>query len=1185
MAFELNQDDSRELRWYLEDYLEYPVDPAPQIADRVESRMAELGCAVFNAVFPAGSETRDLWSLVRDRVSEARVEVITDVTRATTVPWELLRDPRTDTPIALRARSFVRSYRQAAQRPRLPRDTNSEIRILLVICRPGGRDDVPFRSVASQLVRLHPAAEHAFRLKVLRPATFAALGRELRRAADGRKPYHVVHFDGHGTYADLGGYSGGGGGTGRPSPLRYHVRAGAHGYLLFEDADTEDNIEYVDGIRLGSLLAETEVPILVLNACRSAHSDVAADPAEADAEMAATAAARAELTPVGDAHARIRAYGSLAQEIVDAGVAGVVAMRYNVYVDTATRFVGEMYENLLAGQELGQAVTRGRKNLADDPVREIAFDRLPLQDWPVPVVYEAAPLQLFPPSDRSLSLGEPDSAGNRPEGLPPAPDIGFYGRDETLLALDRALDSNQIVLLHAFAGSGKTTTVAEFARWYQLTGGLDESGLGSGPVVFSSFELHRPLSAVLNDLWDAVSNRLPPDAVGRWMGLSAAERRTVALELLRKLPVLWIWDNVEPIRGFPAGAESAWSATEVAELADFLRDLRATQAKVVLTSRRPEDELLGDLPTRILLPPMAMPERLQLARAAAARSGHRLTDVADWRPLLRFTDGNPLTVTVLVREALRSGVRTQADVERFVSQVRAGESDLDDDEDLGRSRSLGASLSYGLAVAFTERERAVLALLHLFQRTVSATALQQVKSLLQSTETARMQTALALATDDDVHRVLSQAAEIGLLSPIGGGSFLIHPALPWYFQRLFTETFGPLTGPDGQAAARAYVDTFALIADVYYQAQLAGKQNVILLATVNEANFLHARDLAIRYQWWDRVMEPMRGLQILYEHAGRDLELARLTEELVPYLTEASTGLPRPDLEPDFLVLIEFLTRVARRARNWELAEQLLRSSLQVSERRAEAARATPAASRDLNRIRSLGVDYNHLGIVLESQHKPECVEYFEKALAIFGEIEDSPLIARTAGNLANVYLLTPARRNLDLSEKWLLKAIQHYRDDLLGRTKCLGQLAQVKYLQLINSLADGTDSGISKRIWREAAELLNEVFRLIPDEAIRELSVIHELAARLYVVVGEIDRAMSHCQQAIRMDEQLGQPFLAGATRIYTAEILAQAGRFEDAALFAERAIEDFQRVGALDRITAAQRLLDKIRAGRRGE
>ena len=64
-----------------------------------------------------------------------------------------LRDPKTDSPLALRARAFVRAQPQAAQRPSLPQTEGGPIRILLVICRPGGRDDVPFRSVASKLIK------------------------------------------------------------------------------------------------------------------------------------------------------------------------------------------------------------------------------------------------------------------------------------------------------------------------------------------------------------------------------------------------------------------------------------------------------------------------------------------------------------------------------------------------------------------------------------------------------------------------------------------------------------------------------------------------------------------------------------------------------------------------------------------------------------------------------------------------------------------------------------------------------------------------------------------------------------------------------------------------------------------------------------------------------------------------
>ena len=128
--------------------------------------------------------------------------------------------------------------------------------------------------------------------------------------------------------------------------------------------------------------------------------------------------------------------------------------------------------------------------------------------------------------------------------------------------------------------------------------------------------------------------------------------------------MLWVWDNVEPVAGFPAGTSSAWTRTEQDELAGFLRDLarRRTGCKVLLTSRRDERAWLGDLPARVALPPMPMLERLELARAVAGRQtggGQRFLEVEDWRPLLEFTQGNPLTVTVLIRQALRDRHSTE----------------------------------------------------------------------------------------------------------------------------------------------------------------------------------------------------------------------------------------------------------------------------------------------------------------------------------------------------------------------------------------------------------------------------------------------------------------------------------------------------------------------------------------------
>ena len=85
-----------------------------------------------------------------------------------------------------------------------------------------------------------------------------------------------------------------------------------------------------------------------------------------------------------------------------------------------------------------------------------------------------------------------------------------------------------------------------------------------------------------------------------------------------------------------------------------------------------------------------MQERVQLTRALAEKHGHRIADVEDWRPLLRFTEGNPLTITVLVGQVLRDGLTKKRQIEDFVEELYAGTARFDDEASEGRTRSLGA---------------------------------------------------------------------------------------------------------------------------------------------------------------------------------------------------------------------------------------------------------------------------------------------------------------------------------------------------------------------------------------------------------------------------------------------------------------------------------------------------------------
>jgi tetratricopeptide (TPR) repeat protein len=1199
VGFVVSAADRERVRWYLEDFLEYPVEPAPTIAAGVEGRLAELGEQLFSAVFGGGDGVR-LWARLQDRLGETRVEIASEVADATAVPWELLRDPATGTPLALEAASFVRVNQQPA-RPASPGISDADrLRVLLVICRPAAGADVPFRSVASQLVRLSADARRVFQLDVLRPPTFAQLARVLQAAKQAGAPYHVVHFDGHGTYLDTtpdttrttdgdagtgtgatGGSVNGGGDGGGLSPYRYQglnlvspPRPGSHGFLQFEDPEHADNQQLVDGPALGDVLARTGVSVLVLNACRSAYAEAPTQPAtDTTADSADPAAV--------DVHGRVRGYGSLALEVTDAGVPGVVAMRYSVYVVTAARFVADLYTALLAGQPLGEAVTAGRRQLAAQPNRQIAFDPLPLQDWTVPVVYESAPLRLFTPSpDRQVTIrlappGQPPTedepaeesgpAGvSGPAGLPRRPDVGFFGRDETLLALDRAFDSHRIVLLYAYAGAGKTTTAAEFARWYTDTGGLHDPGLGTGPVIFSSLEHHTPLAKLLNQLAETfgpilTANRIP------WAALDQPTRRHVALQVLGQLPVLWIWDNVEPVAGFPTGTPSAWTVVEQAELAEFLRDLAGTRAKVLLTSRRDEQTWLADLPARIRLPSMPMRERIQLTQALAARHRHRITDVTDWRPLLRYTAGNPLTITVLVGQALRQHLTNRTQIEAFVAALRAGETPLDDDTTQGRDKSLGASLAYGFTHAFTNPERTQLALLHLFQDTIDVDALV----LMGHPNNDNQLPELAGLTRQTGRALLDKAADIGLLTPIGGGYYTIHPALPWYFTDLFTTQHGPPDSPTATRATHAYTTAIGTLGDYYHGQYNEGRHQIINNLTVEEANLLHARTLARHHRRWGDVIGCMQGLRMLYDHHGRGAEWAHLVDELIPDLTDPTTDGPLPGRDDEWSLLTDYRVRLARAGRDWATAERLQTTRVAFDRGRAADALTTPPdqlTDQQRDEIRSLAIGLEGLGHVLREQHRPDCVGHYQQAADLYRRIGDRRGEGLVAFNLGHVYLDdVPELRDLDQAEHWYRRRLDRGDEhDRLGGARTLGQLGKVAHQRF----RDARDAGAPRQVLLDhlntAADLRRQALDLTPTDHLHDRAIGHAVLGSIYGDAGQIDTALGHYHKAIKNYEDTGDRYWAATIRRNAAVELTTAGRHDDALLYAHAALNDFQTIGA---------------------
>lgn len=1131
--FAMTPQEHEELRWYLEEYLLYPFDPAPDVARRVERSICDVGTALFQGVFPDGSDAGDLWTGVRTRLPAIRVEIATDSRTAVTIPWESIRPAGGEPPLALSAGSFVRVPQRTPEREVTPAGDVAGVRILLVICRPSRTDDVPFRSVAMRVVRSLELSD-SLSLQVLRPPTFKRLVACLQEARDAGRPYSIVHFDGHGRYANPFAAT--------PEEASRNLR----GFLVFEDANGGGVL--VHGRKLGAVLRRAGVSILVLNACRSAYADVLDAPGD----------------PLPDE--RVGAFGSFAHEAVEAGVLGVVAMRYNVYVATAARFAGRLYQSLGEGESLGACVSIGRQDLARDPVREVAGGRRSLQDWIVPVLYERTRDVLLraerPEAVPASPPREPQLRGCdrlvNSDGRPDWGDPTIRAPDGTLLELDRAFDTHRVVLLHAFAGSGKTTTAMAFARWYAETGGAE------GRPLFTSFKRHQPLRAVVDQLGREFTSALARRGV-EWLRISDAERLEEAVRLLSERRALWVWDNVELVAGFPTGIASLWTLDEQRELRGFLSAASAVGCKFLLTSRRDERAWLGDLPARVTARPLPLAESVAIAEALAAEKG-RATEVEDWRPLLRFTQGNPLTIRVLVGEALRNGLRTRAEMNTFVAELRAGESTFQEDAREGRSSSLGASLRYGFEHGFTHGQLRKLAILHLFQEFVDIAVLRWMGHPdiggLAALRELRRERAIAL---------LDRAAEVGLLTKYPAGTYGIHPALPWFFKKLFDrfyrETAAASEAASALAAIRAYVQAVGATGVQYFDLYGQGHPTVVDAVAAEEPNLLHARRLARAQGWWSPMIGATQGLRVLYDHAGRKLEWARLVIETIADFIDPKTDGPLPGREADWSLVTEYRVELAHAARAYDEAERLQRMRLVAARQDASPSLRLPQrALNGLQRrsVHSLATVLAGLGSILRDRGDPACVEPYEEAIALYQRTRQRASEARSCANVGHAYREIAVIRDLDRAERHFERSLA-LRDerDRHGRGECLSNLGLLAYERFRDARAAERSEEELLRHLTTAEQRYQGALELTPSEAVPDLAVMHHQLGVIRDLLGEPLPAMESYREALRLENEQGDRSGAATTQLAYAVAAQGAGQLRTAVSYAEAALQDFEALG----------------------
>lgn len=1079
------------LRWYLEDAPQRSDDVSIKNARRMEEELRVIGAELSEAVF-----AHHLGELRASMlVPRTAVEVVTDGPEADALPWELMLEPGGHVPIALAAHSFVRTPATALEPVDVP-SASDGVRILLAICRPAGIADLPFRSVATSVLRALDRHEARFRVDVARPPTFEHLVQMLTNARSEGRPYHVVHFDGHGIYDEEKRRS----------------------FLNFEQATTASKPGEirVTGKLLGEALVAAGTPLLVLNACRSAYVRSPSEPLRPHA-------------PGGG-----QPFGTLASEALATGVRGVLAMRYNVYVETAARLMLDVYAGFAAGLDVASAVRTARTHLAQPPDRARLSRAKGVADWCVPVLYESVPTALdeTPTTPRQTPLVGLDA----PDGpvLPERPRAGFVGRDEVLLELEKAFAQQSVILLRAYAGAGKSATAVEFGRWFKRTGGCE------GPLMFSSFRSYVPLSALFEHVAHVYSARLREKDID-WKLLSPDQRRSLVLDLLAEQPGIWIWDDVEWIGGFPKYGESPWTPAEQAQLTQFISDAVSTGSRFLLVSRRPdESRWLGELAGVVMMPNMPWEEREQLVDALARLTGVSV-DVSEWGPILAFSEGNPLTLQCLAERALTLENRSSDALERFLGEsLTPGVSSPAD-----WTASLAASVLRGLEV-FDDAERAQLSLLTLFSGYVTVLTyclLGQVTSGLPEVEGK---------TPEEVASLFDRAREVGLLTRVQGGVYAIHPALHLLLP-VETETL--------ERRLRAFVEAMAETGTFGLSAE--GEDSLVHW-DAEDANLQRAFTVAVRRGWSDLLERLLPPLQRQLLETGRAEQFERYVQDAT---NAFGTDVPQPGIEAGWVFVNDALGEMARRRSDPKSAERHDRMTLAYRRARAEGivpSGANTPAERDA--LRSLAVGLNNLGQSLIQRQRLEARRCLVEAACLSRRIGDSRLEALVRLNLGTAYMTIGGLRSLDRAHLQFSQAIAKTTSGDRGlRAKLRTELGTVEYERALAG-----EQGLAPEEFRSRLERAKEHFvgalNLVPPYASGSRAVLHNQLGQILRRLGRIDECRAHFARSIELEELDGTVANAVRSRLNLAYALDEAEFKSEALAYAVSARRELRAAGIDD-------------------
>jgi tetratricopeptide (TPR) repeat protein len=307
-----------------------------------------------------------------------------------------------------------------------------------------------------------------------------------------------------------------------------------------------------------------------------------------------------------------------------------------------------------------------------------------------------------------------------------------------------------------------------------------------------------------------------------------------------------------------------------------------------------------------------------------------------------------------------------------------------------------------------------------------------------------------------------------------------------------------------------------------------------------------------------------------------------------------------PDREKDWSLVTGYRADLAREARQWDEAERIERARVDWNRRRAAAAsgvRFLPGNSRKpeayaalqnldvarRNDVRSLAISLERLGSIQRWRQQPDCVASYDEALALAEAINDRIEAAICAFNLGDAYcgIYVPTIRDLAQAERWYRRSLGLYHEEERhDRAKCLNQLGAVNYARFVDSLKAKETEAEWRVHFSAASQSCQQALVLLPPDAVDSLAVTHQQLGMIYGIAGDIDRALYHLRETIRLDEASHNVYGASQARLNVAVFLSVANRKSDARSYGRAALRGFETYGdsAAADIAKTQQLLAKV-------